>query len=122
MILTDILDAITTAMDTIGLSCTPDWRDVDLPGAFVTVTNLHTFTLDGSGCAARVEMTLVAPDHGGESDLVAMSELIERAVSGVRYIGGAIESIELNQQVTPPHGGKAPAATMTFTLFYDMEQ
>ncbi|ARB87925.1 hypothetical protein [Corynebacterium diphtheriae] len=121
MILKEILDAAIAAMDAVGLSCTDDWRVIDLPGSFITVTNLNQFTLNGDGFAARMEMTLVAPDHGGDSDLIAMGELIEQAISGVRSLGGAIESIELNQQVTPPHGGKAPASTMTFTLFYDME-
>ncbi|MHC9880798.1 hypothetical protein ACQX06_09705 [Corynebacterium diphtheriae] len=63
MMIKEILDALTSAFEEFGIFATDDWRDIDIPGAFVTVTNLSEFTL-GSEFIARAEITFVVPDHG----------------------------------------------------------
>lgn len=120
MMIKEILDALTGAFEEFGIFATDDWRDIDIPGAFVTVTNLSEFTL-GSEFIARAEITFVVPDHGGAADVVEIGDIVEQGIGAMRSIGAAIEHVELNQQVVPPYGGKCPAATMIIKLGYDME-
>ncbi|MHD0024021.1 hypothetical protein ACQX2E_07010 [Corynebacterium diphtheriae] len=79
MMIKEILDALTGAFEEFGIFATDDWRDIDIPGAFVTVTNLSEFTL-GSEFIARSEITFVVPDHGAPPTSSKLATLSNRAL------------------------------------------
>lgn len=109
-------DAVIQALAGANIGATIDSRSLPVPGGFITVSKLSRCTLTGSWLATG-EITLVVPDLGGMHALDALDTIVAAAAEVLAAHGIEVKEITTNQQVTPPTGGKLPAATMTYTLY-----
>lgn len=114
----DILDAILDILTTAGIRSTADSRNINAPGCFVTVTRLARPTL-GDAWRVTGELLAIGRDLGGKADIEQISDLVDDVLDALEPEGVAIETIETNQQATPPTGGTLPAARLTFTVYSD---
>lgn len=115
----EIIESIIEALETAGIHATGDSRNIKAPGCFVTVTRLARPTLAGSW-RITAEILAIGRDLGGLDDIDQISALVDDVVDVLADLGAAeIDSIDTNQQATPPTGGTLPAARLVFTLYVD---
>lgn len=111
-------ETVIAALEAAGIHATADARNIKAPGCFVTVTQLSRPTL-GEAWRLTIEVLAIVRDLGGMADIDALSELVDDVLDVLDEAGAAIETIDTNQQATPPTGGTLPAARLTFTAYFD---
>lgn len=109
-------DAVIQALSRANIKATIDARNLPVPGGFVTVTKILKATLVDEW-AASGEITVVVPDHGGAHDITALDAVLCSTVDALLAAGVEITEITTNEQVTPPTGGKLPAATIHYIIY-----
>ena len=114
----EVVAAIIAALEAAGIHATADARAIQTPGCFVTVTRLDRPTLGGAW-RLTIEVLAIVRDLGGMADIDAMSALVDDVLDALDAEGAEIETIDTNQQATPPTGGTLPAAKLTFTAYFD---
>ena len=114
--LQDVIDSIVDLLKDHGIRATADARNINAPCCFVTVTRFDRPTLDSSWRATG-EVLAISRDLGGLADICALSNFVDDIIDALEPEGVAIESIETNQQATPPTGGTLPAVRLTYTLY-----
>lgn len=110
----EIIETIIAALEAAGIRATADNRAIDAPGCFVTVTRMGSATLGGAW-EVTGEILAMVRDNGGMADIDAISTLVDDVIDAITPLGLRFESIDTNQQATPPGGGTLPAARMTYT-------
>ena len=113
-----IIDDIIAELETAGMYATADARSIQAPGCFVTVTRLSRPTL-GDAWQVTGDILAIARDLGGMADVDSISALVDDVLAALDdTVGGVVvESIDTNQQATPPTGGTLPAARLTFSVY-----
>ena len=110
------LEHVISVLNAAGIHATADARNINTPCCFVTVTKLSDFTLAGT-CATHGEITAMVADLGGESDIDNMDKLVTDVLEALFESDIAVGDVQLNQQATPPNGGRVPATTISYSLF-----
>ena len=116
----EIINAVIAALEAAGLHATADARNIQAPGCFVTVTRLTKPTL-GDAWNITGDVLAIARDLGGMADIDNISELVDDVIDALAPIGVEFESIDTNQQATPPSGGTLPAARLTFSVYAERD-
>ena len=116
----EVIDAIVDELETAGMYATADARNIQAPGCFVTVTRLSRPTL-GDAWQVTGDILAIARDLGGMADVDNISALVDDVLDALDDTAGGVvvESIDTNQQATPPTGGTLPAARLTFSVYTD---
>lgn len=114
----EIVEAIIAELEEAGITATADTRNVHAPCCFVNVTKLARPTL-GDHWEVTVELLAIVRDLGGMNDIQALSTLVDDTIAALEEAGAAIDTIDTNQQATPPGGGTLPAARIMFTVYSD---
>ena len=114
----DIIDEIVAVLEAAGIRSTADTRNISAPCCFVTVTRLSRPTL-GDAWQVTGEILAIARDLGGMADIDSISSLVDDVLEALEPEGVLVETIDTNQQATPPTGGTLPAARLTFSVYTD---
>lgn len=118
MMIRETIETIVATLETAGITATADSRHIDAPCCFVTVTRIDRPTL-GDAWRVTGEILAIVRDLGGMADIDAISALVDDTIGALDPRGVDIETIETNQQATPPNGGTLPAARLTYTAYIE---
>ncbi|AWY04758.1 hypothetical protein PQC61_gp12 [Gordonia phage Emperor] len=109
MNINDAVAEVETALRGAGLAASADPRQLNPPCAWVSATGLTHELLSGGG-TVRLDVYLIAPDHGVTAALDVLSTLLDKALDA---LDPATET-SLNEAVTlPAGGGPLPAFRLT---------
>lgn len=111
----EALEFIMKIISDKGIFITSDNRNINAPGCFVTVTKLNDITL-GLGARAHGEITIMVPDLGGDADIDNLTVIVDDVLDALADAPVTVDEIALNQQATPPSGGRLPAATLSYSI------
>ena len=115
----EVIDELVELLEAEGMYATADARNIQAPGCFVTVTRLERPTL-GDAWKITGDILAIARDLGGMTDVDNISALVDDVLDTLDDTAGVVvESIDTNQQATPPTGGTLPAARLTFSVYTD---
>ncbi|CAM4368346.1 MULTISPECIES: hypothetical protein [Corynebacterium] len=114
--LTEVITELVGLLKDHGMRATADARNINAPCCFVTVTRFDKPTLDAAWRATG-EVLAIGRDLGGLADISTLSKFVDDILDALEPEGVAVESIETNQQATPPTGGTLPAVRLTYTLY-----
>lgn len=103
------LDRIVAALTEAGIAATTDPRDLQIPGAWVTVHDITDPTLCGE-YSVRADVCLVAADNGAPFEVDALGQLLDLAYTAVTF-----DEPVRPMTVTPPGLAPLPALVITTT-------
>lgn len=121
MILLDVHDWICERLQSWGVECTADNRDIQVPGAFVTVTRLSDWSLDLASATAHGELILMTRDHGGREDIRQKDEILARVLENLSFVGVAVHTIATAEVATPPDSSPLPAIKIEWSITWTTE-
>lgn len=105
------LDLIRSQCLTAGIRAETDPRNVNAPGAWITVENVtHGATLDGA--RVRVNVYLVVPNTGTEQSLADLDDMLDRLT---RVIDP--DAPTTPTQIALPDGSELPAVRVTVDVY-----
>lgn len=107
----DILSAadhVVSVLDTVGIPAAVDPAEVELPGAWISVTEVDLFALGGGG-TVKVDVYLIAPDTMPRTALAILGDLAETALTVLD-----VDRMTTNDALQLPDGGRPmPAFKLT---------
>lgn len=116
------LDHVIDLLFDVGIDATSDARNLQAPGVFVTVASIDDFTL-GLQARVRGDIIAVVRDLGGDADIDHLDAIIRTIVPAIAADPEMhIDTIDTNEQATPPSGGKLPAIRVTYTLYLELKE
>ncbi len=110
MNITGALDYLRDELKRAGLDASADPQHVPIPGAWLQADGLNPLTLHGDH-ELRVNVHLVAPDHGTIRSLEQLQKMLDKALTVIT----PRSTIELDGYVDTPRG-RLPAFTIPTTL------
>lgn len=115
-------DYLAALMVRAGIECTADQRDIQVPGAFVTVTNIDQWSIDGTTCRAECDLILMVRDLGGREDLRAKDEILMPALDALTDAGLIVHRLSTTEQATPPDHSPVPAIKISLYMTWEIEE
>ncbi|AKI28622.1 hypothetical protein GMA5_8 [Gordonia phage GMA5] len=103
------LDRVVEALTEVGIAATTDPRDLQIPGAWVTVHDVIDPTLCGS-FTVRADVCLIAADNGMPFEVEALGTLLDLVADAVTF-----DEPVRPMTVTPPGLAPLPALVITTT-------
>lgn len=107
--LADSLAGVVDTLNAAGVAATTDPRDLQVPGAWVTVHDVIDPTLCGV-YTVRARVCLIASDNGMSHELDALGRLLDLAYDAVTF-----DEAVTPMTVTPPGMAPLPALVITTT-------
>lgn len=107
--LADALDGVVTALIRADINATTDPRDLQIPGAWVTVHDVTDPVLCGD-YSVRADVCLIAADNGAPLSIEAVGDLLDKASTVLTF-----DEPVRPMTVTPPGLGALPALVITTT-------
>lgn len=122
MVLLDIHDWFCSTLNGLGIECTADQRDIQVPGAFITVTKLSEWSIDLTTVVAHGELILMIRDIGGREDLNQKDMLLKAVLEPLRTLGVVVTTIRPTEQALPPDSSPLPAIKLEWSLAWEQDQ
>lgn len=107
--LADSLTAVADTLTAAGIPATVEPRDLQIPGAWVTLHDVIDPTLCGE-YTVRARVCLIASDNGMTHELDALGRMLDLAYDAVTF-----DEAVTPMTVTPPGMGPLPALVITTT-------
>ena len=108
------VDHLVATLAGAGLRVTTESSTVAPPGVWVQARTVEVETLDESS-RLRVYVYLIASESGGRTALVALGELLDKALTVI----DPDEPTELNHSVALPDSAPLPAYRLVVDLFIE---